>query len=117
MKDTEQTSFDFSIPSDGSFGSNIISNNLTNNTKNTPRVSIKKSKNLEADFEYKNKFKSAIYVFILFIILSNKVAYKILDLIIKVFSNKIEIIDECETPLFLGILIMAFLFAIIIFLF
>ena len=49
--------------------------------------------------------------------LSHTVSYKILDLIIKVFSNSIDIIDENENPLILGTIIMAFLTAIIIFIF
>ncbi len=68
-------------------------------------------------FQYVNKFKSAIYAFILFILLSHKVAYKILDLIIKVFTNNVEVIDENENPLLLGTFIMATLMAIIIFIF
>ena len=69
------------------------------------------------EFQYVNKFKSAIYTFVLFIILSHKVAYKVLDLIIKVFTHNIEVIDENDNPMILGTLIMAVLFALIIFLF
>lgn len=69
------------------------------------------------EFQYVNKFKSALYAFILFIILSHKVAYKILDLIIKVFTNNIDVIDENDNPIMLGTIIMAFLVAIIIFIF
>lgn len=69
------------------------------------------------DFQYKNKFKSAVYVFVLFILLSNKVSYRILDIIVKVFSNSIDVIDENENPVFLGYFIMAFLMALIVFVF
>lgn len=80
------------------------------------KVKPKESIN-DLDFQYKNKFKSAVYVFLLFILLSNKTAYKILDIIIKVFSSNIDIIDDCESPLFVGIFIMAFIMALIIFVF
>ncbi len=69
------------------------------------------------DFQYKNKLKSAVYAFILFIVLSNKVSYKILDLIVKMFSQNIEVMDETETPIFLGVFIMAVIISVVIFLF
>ena len=69
------------------------------------------------DFQYINKFKSAAYAFVLFILLSHKVAYKILDLIIKVFTNNVEVIDEMENPMMLGTIIMAILMALVIFIF
>lgn len=84
-------------------------------SKKISDTSSKKKEN--TDFQYKNKIRSAVYVFILFIILSNKVSYKILDLIIKVFTNNVEIIDENENPMFLGVLIMSFLMSLIIFMF
>jgi hypothetical protein len=55
---------------------------------------------------YTNKFKTAIYVFILFVLLSHQVAYKVLDMIVKVFTNNIEITNEYGEPMPLGILIM-----------
>lgn len=61
-----------------------------------------------------NTFRTAIYVFFLFIILSNPVSYKILDIIVKSFFNNIEVIDEDENPVFIGTLIMAVLMTIII---
>ena len=69
------------------------------------------------NFQYVNKFKSALYAAILFIILSHKVAYKILDLIIKVFISSIEVIDEDENPQILGTIIMALIIGFIVFLF
>ena len=68
-------------------------------------------------FQYTNKIKSALYAFILFIILSHKVAYKVLDLILKVFTSKIEIINDEENPQLLGTLIMAFIVGLVIFVF
>ena len=68
-------------------------------------------------FQYKNKLKAAIITFLLFIVLSHKVAFKILQLIIQVFSNNVTIIDENENPLFMGTILMAGIAAIIIFVF
>lgn len=68
-------------------------------------------------FQYINKFKSAIYASILFILLSHKVAYKVLDLIIKVFTNNLDVIDDNDNPLILGTLIFAAIIALIIFIF
>jgi hypothetical protein len=66
--------------------------------------------------KYINKFKTAIYASILFAILSLPTAYKILDMIVRMFSNKVEIYDEeCESPLALGRAFMALLIGIIIF--
>jgi hypothetical protein len=66
--------------------------------------------------QYINKFKTAIYATILFIILSLPTAYKILDMLIKIFTNKIDIIDdECDSPLPLGRGIMALLIGILVF--
>ena len=69
------------------------------------------------DFQYVRKLRSAVYVFILFSILSQKVAYKILDIIFKVFSNTIDITDENENPTFVGTIAMATICAFIIFIF
>lgn len=68
-------------------------------------------------FQYKNKFKTALIGFILFIILSHNVSYKILDLIIKLFTNRNDIIDENMNPLPLGIFINAVIIAFILFIF
>lgn len=74
-------------------------------------------KDIKQDFNYVNKFKSAAYSFILFIIFSHKVAYKVLDLIINIFTNKIDIIDDNDTPLITGSIIFGIIIFIIIFLF
>lgn len=77
----------------------------------------KPKENADIHFQYKNKFKSAVYVFVLFVLLSNKVSYKILDLIVQVFSSSIEVIDENENPVFLGYFIMALIMSLIVFVF
>jgi len=69
------------------------------------------------EFQYVSKFKSAIYAFILFILLSHRVAYKVLDLIIKVFTSNVEVIDENDNPLILGTFIFAVIIALVIFIF
>lgn len=69
------------------------------------------------DFQYGNKFRSGLYAAILFILLSQRVAYKILDLIVKVFSNRVDVIDDDDNPQFIGTIIMALLIGIVIFLF
>tara|TARA_B100000795_G_scaffold269488_1_gene259016 strand:- start:1020 stop:1277 length:258 start_codon:yes stop_codon:yes gene_type:complete len=63
------------------------------------------------------KFKTALYGFIIFIILSTKVSYKILDIIIKIFRPSTnDIIDSNDNPMTLGIVLNAFIFSVIIFL-
>lgn len=64
---------------------------------------------------YTGKFKTTVYVFILFILLSHQVAYKILDMIVKVFTNNIEITNEYGEPMPLGIVIMGLIMSLIIF--
>lgn len=82
-----------------------------------PKKIITQPVKVNDNFQYMNKFKSAVYASVLFIILSHKVSYKVLDLILKVFINNIEIIDENENPQILGTLIFAVLIALIIFIF
>lgn len=70
--------------------------------------------NKKTKFLYVLKFKTAVYCFILFFLLSNKKTYQILDII---FSNvfRIEIINENNDPTIIATLIMGLFFAIIIF--
>jgi hypothetical protein len=65
-------------------------------------------------FLYVLKFKTAVYCFILFFLLSNKKTYQILDII---FSNvfRLEIINEQNEPTIIATLIMGLIFSIIIF--
>jgi hypothetical protein len=64
---------------------------------------------------YTGKFKTSVYVFVLFILLSHQVAYKILDMIVKIFMNNIEITNEYGEPLPLGVLIMGIIISLVIF--
>lgn len=78
-----------------------------------PDTSSKKMPN----FEYVNKFKSAAIGFVLFIVLSHNVSYKVLDLILKTFNSNILIIDSSGQPQILGTLIFAIIIAVILFIF
>jgi hypothetical protein len=68
-------------------------------------------------FSYANKFKTAVYGFFLFLILSHKVSYKILNMVINLFTNRADIINDDEEPLPLGLFINASILAIILFIF
>ena len=62
------------------------------------------------------KFKTAVYVALLFALLSLPIAYKILDMVAKLISNNIELIDyECDEALPLGRLIMSIIVGIVVF--
>jgi len=78
------------------------------------KPSIKKKNDL-IDFQYSSKLRSAFIAFFLFILFSNNVSYKILELIIGTFSNVTITHDGC--PNFLGIFVMASLLWVIIFIF
>lgn len=67
--------------------------------------------------EYSTKFKAAIYAAILFILLSQNVSYKILDLIVKLFTQRLDVIDEDNNPQIIGTIILALIIGLIIFLF
>ena len=68
-------------------------------------------------FFYSIKLKYAFICFILFIILSSKIFYKVISLIINNFFRNIEILNETTNDIsFIGILISAFIFSFIIFL-
>ena len=69
------------------------------------------------DFQYSRKIKLGVIAALLFLLLSNKVAYKILDIVINVFTNNVRVIDENECPQIMGIMIMSFIVGIIIFIF
>jgi len=59
------------------------------------------------------KLKSAIYVFILFLLLSDNKTYMILNLILPSF----DIINDKNEPTILAKCVIAFLFSLIIFIF
>lgn len=75
----------------------------------------RKTKNNLDDFQYSSKLRSAFIAFFLFMIFSNNVSYKILELIMSTFSNVTITNEGC--PNFLGIFIMASLIAIVVFIF
>jgi hypothetical protein len=62
------------------------------------------------------KFKTAVYVSILFALLSLPIAYKILEILAKLISNNIELIDQdTEDALPLGRLAMSIIVGLIVF--
>jgi len=69
--------------------------------------------NKKEQFLYKMKLKSAIYVFILFLLLSDNKTYMILNLILPSF----DIINDKNEPTILAKCVIAFLFSLIIFIF
>lgn len=88
------------------------------NTNIDPKLIEKKKKYKDKNIINNNnipffkKLKIAIYCFILFIILSNKNSYKILDIIIKTFrENSNDIINDNGKPLLFGIIIMGLIFS------
>jgi len=81
----------------------IIKETNNNNNNNNNKLS------------YVIKIKIALYCIILFIILSHKNTYKILDFIIKIFRRDTnDIIDNDGNPLIFGLGIMSLIFALII---
>ena len=99
---------------------NSYNNNLIKNTPDFLYIPPEKIQHTEPNkgfFDaYICKFKTAVYVSILFALFSLPIAYKILDMIAKMISNNIDLIDyECEEALPLGRLIMSIIVGIIIF--
>jgi membrane-bound acyltransferase YfiQ involved in biofilm formation len=99
---------------------NSYNNNIIKNTPDfvyIPPERIQYQEQSKGFFDnYICKFKTAVYVSILFALLSLPLAYKMLDMIAKLISNKIELIDyECEEALPLGRLIMSIIVGIIVF--
>lgn len=80
-------------------------------------IEIQNNKREFPKFSYTNKFKSAVYAFILFILLSNKISYKITNIIFSLFTKRNDIINDDGDPLPLGIFINAFILAVLIFIF
>ena len=73
-----------------------------------------KTKKLE-EFQYSRKLKLGVIASILFLLLSNKVAYKILDIIVNVFTNNVKVIDDYECPQVIGTIIMSIIVGVVIF--
>lgn len=80
------------------------------------RSDSKKYKNDLGHFQYRNKFRTALTAGVLFILLSNHNAYKILDIIVNIFTNKLNILseDDCN-PHIIGTLLMTIIVTIIVF--
>ena len=66
------------------------------------------------NFLYVMKLKTAIYGFILYLLLSNNTAFKILNMI---FNNSLKLLNDKNEPSILARIIMAFIIAIILFIF
>lgn len=66
-------------------------------------------------FPYTAKFKTSVYAFILFIVLSHKVFYKIINIIFGIFTSRNDIINHDGDPMPLGVFINAFIMAILLF--
>jgi Ni,Fe-hydrogenase I cytochrome b subunit len=66
------------------------------------------------DFLYAMKIKTAIYGFILYLLLSNNTAFKILNMI---FNNSVVLLNDKNEPSILARLIMAFIIAFCLFIF
>jgi hypothetical protein len=60
------------------------------------------------------KLKTAIYAFILYLLLSTNTAFKILNMI---FNNSVKLLNDKNEPSILARIIMAFIIAIILFIF
>jgi hypothetical protein len=66
------------------------------------------------DFLYVMKIKTAIYGFVLYLLLSNDTAFKILNMI---FNNSIVLLNDKNEPSILARFIMAFIIAFCLFIF
>jgi hypothetical protein len=66
------------------------------------------------DFLYGMKIKTAVYGFVLYLLLSNNIAFKILNMI---FNNSIILLNDKNEPSILARLIMAFIIAFCLFIF
>ena len=66
------------------------------------------------DFLYGMKIKTAVYGFVLYLLLSNNIAFKILNMI---FNNSIILLNDKNEPSILARFIMAFIIALCLFIF
>jgi hypothetical protein len=66
------------------------------------------------EFLYTMKIKTAIYGFVLYLLLSNEIAFKILNMI---FNNSIVLLNDKNEPSILARFIMAFIIAVCLFIF
>jgi hypothetical protein len=66
------------------------------------------------DFEYKMKLKTAIYGFVLYLLLSSNTAFKLLGIL---FNNSLQLLNDKNEPSILAKIIMASFIAFILFFF
>ena len=66
------------------------------------------------DFEYKMKLKAAIIGAVFYLLLSTQTAFKIMGII---FNNSLKLLNDKNEPSILARIIMAFIIAIILFIF
>ena len=76
-----------------------------------------KPKEKSKDFFYTLKLRTALIGFVLYLILSGNTAFRVLNLIISSIVNNVEIINEQKEVTLLARIIMAFIIAIILFIF
>lgn len=70
------------------------------------------------DFYYSMKLRTSLIGFILFLILTSQISYEVLKTIFQsIHNNPTIILNEKNKPSFLAKLIMAFIIAIILFMF
>jgi hypothetical protein len=74
----------------------------------------KEQKKKLPEFLYVMKLKTAIYGFILYLLLSSSYAFKFLNMI---FNNSLKLLNEKNEPSIIAKIIMAFFLAIILFFF
>lgn len=77
----------------------------------------KKEKDKPKDFFYTLKLRTALIGFLLYLLLSGKTAFRILNIIVSAIVNNVEIINEQKEATLLARIIMATIIAIILFIF
>ena len=98
---------------------NTLDNNYIKNTPDfvyVPPQPLDLTNNKGTYEVYTAKFKTSVYGALLFVVLSLPSTYKILDIIAKLFSSNLDIVDQdYGEPLPLGRAIMASFVAILLF--
>lgn len=93
----------------------MANDKLYYNYKKLEKESINNKSDNSSNITYIHKFRISLYCFILFILLSNRNTYKILDIIIKIFRKDTnDIINETGEPLLFGVCISGLIFALLI---
>ena len=81
-------------------------------------IIINEKKENKIPFLYDLKIKTAIYGFVLYLLLSSITSFKVLNLIFKnIFNNSVELLNDKNELSFLGRIIMASIIAIGLFTF